>query len=503
MVNANITESNHIGIVRIKDEARIRYNPLKNLTPQKITAAMDNFNCGYLSDAAKIYAAIRRRDAVVQACVQKRKRATSRLEWTIVEMGNDEAASKEHAAFLEDFYNNIRVTSAEDANKRGSMSMLIENILSALENKYAVSEIIWDTSRAPSLSAEVRHVPLWFFENTQGYLRFKKSSYDTEGADLENNGWMVSVYDSPLMEATAVCYIVKRFAQGDWSAYSSRFGMPTPVYNSTAKRNTPEYDAAVDALANLVNGCGMVLAAGEVFDLKQPAGTGEPFKTLSDAMDRYIALIWRGSDLSTLSADNAAGASLQAEESEILEDADCALVEETLASYLSQPALEWKFGKDVKPAAYLQLTRKNRKDKLNQIAVYKGAAELGCNVAKRDVYEALELREPEPGEDMVELSVQQPAAADAETQSAGLSSFGNSSEPSEKDLEKMLDALATAKGKDIEPLRKRVLALEKLTDPEEYVDALEKLNADILALIGGENEAVELEKILKKEAANV
>ena len=357
MVNANITESKHIGIVRILDEARMRYNPLKNLTPQKITAAMDNFNCGYLSDAAKIYAAIRRRDAVVQACVQKRKRATSRLTWTIVEMGNDEAASKEHSAFLEDFYNNIRVTSAEDANKRGSMSMLVENILSALENKYAVSEIIWDTSRAPSLSAEVRHVPLWFFENTQGYLRFKKSSYDTEGVDLEKNGWMVSVYDSPLMEATAVCYVVKRFAQGDWAAYSNRFGMPTPVYNSTATRNTPEWDAAVDAIANLVNGCGMVLAAGEVFDLKQPAGTGEPFKTLSDSMDRYIALIWRGSDLSTLSADNAAGASLQAEESEILEDADCALVEETLASYLSLPALEWKFGIGVKPAAYLQLTR--------------------------------------------------------------------------------------------------------------------------------------------------
>ena len=502
-MSTNITESRHIGIVRIKDEARMRYNPLKNLTPQKITAAMDNFNCGYLSDAAKIYDAIRRRDAVVQACVQKRKRATSRLAWTIVEMGNDEAASKEHAAFLEDFYNNIKVTSAEDANKRGSISMLMENILSALENKYAVSEVIWDTSRAPSLSAEVRHVPLWFFENTQGYLRFKRSSYDSEGADLEKNGWLVSVYDSPLMEATAVCYIVKRFALGDWAAYSSRFGMPTPVYNSTATRNSAEWDAAVDALANLVNGCGMVLAAGEVFDLKQPAGTGEPFKTLADAMDRYIALIWRGSDLSTLSADNAAGASLQAEESEILEDSDCALVEETLAHYLTLPALEWKFGKGVKPAAYLQLTRKNRNDKLNQISVYKGAAELGCPVAKRDVYEALELREPEAGEDIVELRVQQAAALGAEAQGSALSSFGNSAETSEEALEKMLDELAEAKGKDIEPLRKRVLALEKISDAEEYADALEKLNADILALMKGDNEAAEMERILKREAGNV
>ena len=67
----NITESKHIGIVRIRDEARLRYNPLKNLTPQKITAAMDAFNYGYLSEAARIYDAIRRRDAVVQACVQK------------------------------------------------------------------------------------------------------------------------------------------------------------------------------------------------------------------------------------------------------------------------------------------------------------------------------------------------------------------------------------------------------------------------------------------------
>ena len=67
----------------------------------------------------------------------------------------------------------------------------------------------------------------------------------------------------------------------------------------------------------------------------------------------------------------------------------------------------------------------------------------------------------------------------------------------------MLAAFLTAKGKDIEPLRKRVLALEKITDPDEYADALEKLNADILALIGGENEAAEMEKILKKEAANV
>ena len=486
----SITESKHIGIVRIRDEARLRYNPLRNLTPQKITAAMDAFDCGYLSEAARIYDAIRRRDGVVQACVQKRKRATSRLEWTIVEMGNDEAASKEHAAFLEDFYNNIKVTSAADANKRGSMSMLIDNILSALENKYAVSEIIWDTSRAPNLSAEVRHVPLWFFENTQGYLRFKRNSTDTEGVELEPNGWMVSVSDSPLMEATAVCYIIKRFAQGDWAVCSQRFGMPTPVYNANADRGTPEFESAVESIAGLMNGYGMVCARGEVFDLKLPNGTSEPFKTLSEAMDRYIALIWRGSDLSTLSAADAAGASLQAEESEILEDADCALVEETLAHYLTLPALEWKFGKGVKPAAYLQLTRKNRKDKLNQIAVYKGAAELGCNVAKRDVYEALELREPEAGEDIVELQQLSPTPQ---------VSFTNAKPRKDS----AVDRVAAALGDMAQPFYDELARIEAMADASERTRALENLLKNLGKYFdGGKAEAEAWFEILKEEFDN-
>ena len=124
-------------------------------------------------------------------------------------------------------------------------------------------------------------------------------------------------------------------------------------------------------------------------------------------------------------------------------------------------------------------------------------------MAKRDVYEALELREPEQGEDMVELRASQPVAIGAEPQGAQLSPLGNSAEPSEEDLEKMLDSLAAAKGKDIEPLRKRFLELAEITDPEEYAAALEKLNADVLTLMNGDNEAAELEKILKKEAANV
>lgn len=177
-----------------------------------------------------------------------------------------------------------------------------------------------------------------------------------------------------------------------------------------------------------------------------------------------------------------------------MEDADCALVEETIAHYLSVPALEWRFGRGVKPAAYLQLTRKNRKDKLNQLAVYKGAAELGCAVAKRDVYETLELREPEAGEDTVELS--------ASAMGTAPMSFANS-QSGEGEIGAMLDELAAAKTKDIEPLLKRFGELGKITDAEKYADALQSLYDDVLKLSnGGENEAKAMEKILRESIEN-
>ncbi len=482
----NFTETNNISLVRIRDEIRVRYNPLNNLTPQKITSAMDDFRAGHLSRAAKIYDAIRRRDGIVQACVQKRKRATSRLGWTIVEMGDDEGSSAEQSAFLEDFYNNIRVSSAADANKHGSMSMLIENILSALENQFAVSEIIWDTSDAPNLSAEVRSVPLWFFENTQGILRFKRSSFDTEGVKMEKNGWLVSVNDSPLMEATAVCYIIKRFAMGDWAVFSERFGSATPVLTSTATRGSKQWEDAVDAVSRLANGMGIVIGQNELFDLKQANGTGAPFKELVEEMNRMIALIWRGSDLSTLSAANNTGASLQADEAEILEEADCSLVEETLDYYLTLPALQWRFGAGVKPAAYLQLTRKNRSDKIKQLEVYKRATELGCPPAKRDVYEAMEIREPEDGEEKAEISAQ----------GAGLDAFANSM----PDFEKSLRELAEAKGRDIQPLLEELDRIGKITDAAEYADAVEALLKNINNFCAdGKNEAETMAQLLKKE----
>ena len=122
------------------------------------------------------------------------------------------------------------------------------------------------------------------------------------------------------------------------------------------------------------------------------------------------------------------------------------------------------------------------------------AAELGCAVAKRDVYETLELREPEAGEDTVELS--------ASAMGSAPMSFANS-QSGEGEIGAMLDELAAAKTKDIEPLLKRFEELGKITDTEKYADALQSLYDDVLKLSnGGENEAKAMEKILRESIEN-
>lgn len=273
---------------------------------------------------------------------------------------------------------------------------------------------------------------------------------------------------------------------GDWSVFSERFGSATPVLTSTAARGSKQWDEAAHTLAHLANGMGIVIGKDELFDLKQANGTGAPFKDLVEEMNRMIALIWRGSDLSTLSAANNTGASLQADEAEILEDADCALVEETLAYYLTLPALQWRFGQDVKPAAYLQLTRKNRSDKLKQLEVYKRAAELGCPPAKRDVYEAMEIREPEDGEEKAEISAQ----------GASLDPFANSM----PELDRAIAELSEAKRKDAQPLLDEFERLEKITDAAEYADALEAFYKNLQKFYAaGKNEAEKMAQLLERE----
>ena len=486
-------KSPKISASRIALEKSVRTNPLRSFEPQRLAMELENFERGYLSGAAQLFHQIKKRDDIVCATVEKRKKSVARLSWSIVAQGADEAVSREHTRILENFYNSVEVSSVLVPDKRGGMAMLFELALTALESQYGVFEIIWKPS-VSGIRARFNFVPLWFFESTTGFLRFKQSSLDTYGEEMLPGEWLIAANDVALMEPTSHAYLLKRLALGDWSLFSERFGSATPAYTTKALRGTSEWEQAEEIVANLVNGAGFVMSEGEKFELLQASAQGLPMPGLVDRLDRAITAIWCGSDLATLSSKDGAGASLQAESQELLEDSDCRLIEESLEHYVSRFVLRYHYGREVEPAAYLQIARTNRSDKLRDLEIVERAAKLGCRIAKSDVYELCALPIPASGAELVD--VPQDGAALAPDDSLPLANEGEPADLAD------IARLAEARGKDIKEVYDRLLKVyETSSDPETYGAALDLLLEDFPRYFkGGEHEAEILAEIMEKAA---
>jgi hypothetical protein len=85
------------------------------------------------------------------------------------------------------------------------------------------------------------------------------------------------------------------------------------------------------------------------------AGGNMPFPKLVERMDRMMATLWRGADLSTLSRDRGYGASLQEKETCALEEDDAEMLTETLNRYVDEWVIKYVFGDKVRPLAQVKV----------------------------------------------------------------------------------------------------------------------------------------------------
>jgi len=150
----------------------------------------------------------------------------------------------------------------------------------------------------------------------------------------------------------------KQMPLKDWVSYSDKFGTPGILGTTNADKGSEAGDALKTAVSNFgQDWSGIVYGANgtikEPISLISPRGEGTlPFPPLVERMDRALASLWRGSDLSTLSADNK-GASLQQDESDILLQDDAEMISETLRLYLDRWIIWQKFG--TRPLAYSKI----------------------------------------------------------------------------------------------------------------------------------------------------
>jgi hypothetical protein len=343
-----------------------RFNPLTNLKAASLARHLDAFDAGNLREAALIWDALEQRDDLLRGVISKRKKSVARHGWTVLPKADlnpaEEAAAREQVEALQFFYRNLECEHAVDRAERGGFKLLARQMMDAVGKRFAVHELVWKECASADgvaahgmnrnfVTAKFRFVPLGFFENTTGKLRFLESEGAMEGRDLEPGAWMVTVGEG-LMVASSTAWMFKHLSLDDWMNCSNRNGTPALLGISSAAEGSAQWLAMHTALQDLLNGESVVHGTSDkVQVLDMMAGRTMPFPQLVERIDRMLAALWRGADLSTISRDRGYGASLQEKETCALEEDDAEMLTETLNRYVDEWVIRHVFGEGVRPLA--------------------------------------------------------------------------------------------------------------------------------------------------------
>ena len=451
---------------------QMRFNPLRSLTPERLSSALDAWSAGWLREASLIFESIGEREAIVKSVLSKRAAAVARRDWEVVVPDKDHPDADTHKKTLEYFYNNLTVTDSTDLNVRTGMAGLIRQMMDAVLQKYAAHEIVWKPTE-DGLTAELRRVPIYFFENRSGRLRFIGAETRMDGEPLEENGWMITVADG-VGHALAIVYMFRRLAIQDWVAYSEKFSIPGVLGRTSAQSGTKEadsFEAAVAAFASDWSGT----LCGDDGNIPEPikiltvnGGANLPQKELTEYCDRMIATVVRGGDLSTISRDNATGSNPQQQDADTILEDDCAMVSETLQTQLDKLVIRMVHG-DVTPAAYVVINPPSNQDLTADLTIDKGLSDLGV---KQDP------------EDLAERYGRSAAKTqDIKTQDAreeGAIVAPNEADPTDAAMEKIRAALSA----DLQPLGDALAAAMQAGDLPAMQAALKKISKDMPTLAG-------------------
>lgn len=370
-------------------QRRMRFNPLRALDPQNLSVAHDHFDLGILRPAALLWDAMIRRDDTLSFVVPQLEDAIAAKPWGVFKKKNadpDEAAR--HAAALEYFYANVTAIDAFDRNIRGDRHLLLRQMGNAYAMRYALHHFVWrrepgkmievdggadgtTIAPVPALSADMEFVPLWFFENTSGTLRFLPfGGFGIHGQDLDWRGeWMVTS-GRGAMFAAAGSYVFKRLTFQDWTIFNERYAQQKVVGQTTAQKGTTAGDAMAEIVGNFNSDMGIVLyesqAGAELpISLLGPEGTVsvDLFERFLDRQDRKMTVMFRGSDLRNMSREKeTTGVSAQNKETEALENAHCASIASACRTYIDTAVIRYCFGEGVEPLAYFGLPEMEQED---------------------------------------------------------------------------------------------------------------------------------------------
>jgi len=495
--------NNAVDEQRVRDTNLMRFNPLAFATPDSLSRAITNFSAGNLRDLARILDEFETRDDISRASSRKAYTAVSRCphKVLVVEGYENDPRAKLHQETLTKFWATVRVVDSFARNAEGGIRLLKKNMAAALSQVWSVHEIVWRPQPDGTLQATFARVPLWYFENRSGRLRFLPNDMALEGVDLEPDGWLVCQGDGVGI-AAAVAAMSKRLSLQDWLLYSERCGMPGLHATTPSSKGTPEWASLVQSVAAFGREWSIVTGDGvKVTAIDASAKGTLPYPELVSRMDRVIAALYRGADLSTISAEGQkAGASLQGDETAILDTDTCEMISECLQQQVERAVIRWAHG-DLEPLAYIQIQPAANPNLELEMKVDDHLGRFGVPLSTNEMLQRYGRTEYKSGDKGDSAAVLRPDVRLANESGGSGPAAVNEEEDSNRAYEDVaLEAISEASRRNLRPVVDRLAEALSLDDEDEFRKALQSIYDDLPKLIeeaGADKDTADLfERIL-------
>ena len=495
----------HTSATSLKFLRQNKHNPLPYLKPDMLSRVLESFEHGNMREAVLLWEKMAERDDMIMNVKPKREKDVSQLDMQVVTEPDSGAQGEAHKEVLSKFWKSIRAVNAYDRNERGGFRRLVKQMMTATSFKYAAHHIIWQPRPDGTLSATFEFVPLWLFENTTGKLRYLKSMSSLTGEDLDESEWMITTGDG-LMIACSIGYLAKRSAFNDWLIFSEKFSVPGVLGRTSAKSGSAEAVAMTEATQAFGHDWCAVITGDDgthakPIEIIQASGNpaGMPMPAVIERVDRRIAALYRGADLSSMSsgaAGDGTGASLQEKETDILRRDDAETIAETLAE-VSRLVIEWHFGNGVSPLARVELVVPVAEDSTQVVTAATLLADRGAKVSSSALMDRLNLPKATDEADSLSPAAKKPEVSFQKPEAG-------SQKPGE-DVANAMDAAALTEGlfeirsalaTDLQPLGAALAGAMQAGDLPAMQAALRKISEGMPELAG---EAGNLADVLARQ----
>lgn len=477
---------------RVRMEKQVRFNPLRNWTPDVLVRQLEAYARGEIAALAWVMEWLEKHDDIIATVAPKAKAAVSRHGYDVLPKDEirpeQKLQAQDQQGALQEFYQDLQVTDAVEFEEAGGMRLFIQQIMDAYGKGYAAHHIIWKPSRA-GLKAEVVKVPTWFFEVTTGRMKFLPTYGAQRGVELETLGgrdaWFLSK-GRGVMLAGVLARMFKQLPLQDWLTYCDRHGMPAFIGKTSAAKGSAGWQEMSSAVSSVGAEFGAVINTGDVIDVLNLTGQGEvPYVKLIDRMDKAQIMLWRGGDLSTMSQKDATGSNPQQSDTDELDADNASWVSETINRQLTPKVINWKFGKNAPILVELKLRTKTRDNLTQDMASVKEAKAMGVRISKSWFTNKFGIVEADSDEQALGEAAAQPIIPTTAINSGKLPTADDA-------LHSLRKALATG----LQPLGDALFAAYQAGDEAAMKAALKKISEGMPDLAG---DAIALSDELAKQ----